>query len=406
MILYKRNAKGIPIFWEVKDIGANTIGLRYGLVGKEGHIESFNNGRKVEDEIKSLVKAKRKEGYKALTDLYDNAPEDLPSDALIRYLNANLPKFNTHEDGKFIPMLCKTLDDNKPFEKHEYFGQWKINGERCIITLEKDDDLFGDYHLKFRSRQGIDWTSKLSHLEDAILSKIPNDFKDMMIDEGAALDGELYLPGYGINEINSFIKNTDVPQNKLLQFWCYDIAVDNASAIARQIMLESKFSDDIIHIDKKETHLNNKSRFVVLPNEYVDDITAARYIRDKYIALGFEGLVIRDEAAEYQFGGRRNNSMLKYKKKLDGYFEIIDIVPEGIKRANLPKFILRNDINNETFECSLNAPHDKQEMILKNRKRYLAGNHMALVEFFERSGVSQVPFHARIVKLEYYNNIT
>lgn len=398
MILYKRNSKGLPIFWEIHNLG-KAISVQYGLVGREGHLETFNTHRKVQDEINSLIKAKRKEGYKTIEDLYDNAPKELTNNSLYRYLDTYLPKFNTHEDGKFIPMLCKTLEDNKPFEKGTYFGQWKINGERCIITMTEDKDLFKECRLNYRSRQGVDWTDKLFWMDAIIIPLIPKELKELMLEEGAALDGELYLPGYGINEINHFIKNVDVPQHYKLQFWCYDIAVDNMSADARQVMLNTAFFTRTIHVNKKDTHLNNKSKFVVLPNEHVADINAALKIRDKYIDLGFEGLVIRESGASYQFGGRRNNSMLKYKKKYDGLFTIYDIIPEGTRRANLPKFVLINDINDAVFECSLNAPHSVQENILKNKSNYTKGNYKALVEYYERSGVNQVPFHSRIIKL-------
>ena len=124
MILYKRNAQGKPIFWEINDIGG-AIQVKYGLVGKEGRIETYNTKRKIEDEIKSAINSKRKEGYKELRDLHDNAPNFIPDKSgLYCYLMDYLPKDNTHENGAFIPMLCKTLENNKPFEQHNYSGQW------------------------------------------------------------------------------------------------------------------------------------------------------------------------------------------------------------------------------------------------------------------------------------------
>lgn len=396
--LYKRNAKGQPIFWSIENLG-DAIGVRYGLVGKEGHTESFNTHRKIGDEINSLIKAKRKEGYKALQDLYDNAPDNLPVVDLRVYLNSYLPKFNTHADGKFIPMLCKTLEDNIPFEKGNYFGQWKINGERCIIGAEVNPyDMFKPLHLTYRSREGVDWTPKLSYMDDILIPIIPQDLVEMMVDEGVCLDGELYLPGYGINEINSFIKNTEVPQHYQLQFWCYDLCVENMSAVARQVQLESSFKHYLKTFIKKEEHLNNKEKFVYLPYYDINNINSAIAYRDSFIDLGFEGLVIRLEDAEYQFGGRRNNSMLKFKKKEDGLFVIVDIVPEGKKRANLGKFILRNDINDELFECTYNAPHIEQERILREKDKYI-GKAKVLVEYRERSGVNQLPFHAKGIEI-------
>lgn len=404
--LYKRNAQGKPLFWS---IGRNIMSyvqspivVKYGLVGKEGRTEYITTHRKVDDEIESQIKAKRKEGYKELKDLYDNAPTIIQDklnsqNYLYEYLNIYLPKFNTHNDGAFIPMLCKTLEDNKPFEKGSYFGQWKINGERCIITATLEQGLFELVKLHYRSREGVDWTDKLSYLDDILLPCIPQDIIDMMIEEGVGLDGELYLPGYGINEINSFIKNTELPQHYKLQYWLYDICIENMSAMKRQDLLNEHFYPYTRMFRSKDSHLNNKNVLNHLPFDGVQDINDAILKRDNYISLGFEGLVIRKSDAEYQFGGRRNNSMLKFKKKLDGLFTIIDIVSEGRKRANLGKFILKNDINDATFECTYNAPHAVQEEILANKSKYIGKT--VLVEYRERSGITQVPFHAKGIRI-------
>ena len=398
MILYKRNAKGQPIFWRILNIG-NTIEVCYGIVGKEGHIETYKTHRKVADEIKSAVNSKRKEGYKELKDLHDNAPEYISdTTSLYCYLLDYLPKDNTHADGKFIPMLCKTLEDNKPFEKHSYSGQWKINGERCIITAFKDDNLFQNVHLNYRSREGVDWTAKLHYLDEYLIPNISKTILDMMIEEGVGLDGELYLPGYSINDINSFIKNTELPQHYQLQYWMYDICIPDMSAIARYCTLESNFSTLIWEFKSKESHLNNKERLLLLPSyNDINNFQDAIRRRDQFIDLGFEGLVIRDDAASYQFGGKRNQSMMKFKRKEDGKFLIVDIIPEG-KRTNLPKFICRNDINDELFEVTLNKPQVEQEEILIHKSNYI-GKYLALVEYRERSGVKQVPFHSKIIEL-------
>lgn len=403
--LYKRNTQGKPLFWSIwidhKYVNPKIINIKYGLVGKDGRLEPIIATRKIQDEIESLIKAKRKEGYKELADLYDNAhiaEQDISKLGLVHYLDTYLPKFNTDNNGAFIPMLCKTLEDNKPFERGEYFGQWKINGERCIITANKTTGLFEEIKLHYRSREGVDWTDKLSYLDEFLLPCIPEEIVDMMLEEGVGLDGELYLPGYGINEINSFIKNTELPQHYKLQFWMYDLCVENMSAYSRQHVLIDNFKKYVpLYLKTKEDHLNNNNKLILLPNEDIEDISNAIKRRDYYISLGFEGLVIREKSAEYQFGGRRNNSMLKFKKKEDGLFEIIDIVPEGRKRANLGKFVLKNDINNAEFECTYNAPHNAQEEILVNKDFYIGKK--CLVEFRERSGISRVPFHAKAIKI-------
>lgn len=398
MKFYKRNAQGKPIFWKISD-STNKIVVTYGLVGKLGHTTEIRTNRQLNEEIKSQIIAKQKEGYKALSDLYDNAPDYFKNDKdLINYLDTYLPKDNTHADGTFIPMLCKTLEDNKPFTKSEYFGEYKIDGERCLITAYKDNGLFDNIYLKYHSRHGIDWTDKLSYLDEFLIPIIPNYFLNMMIEEGIALDGELYLPGYGINEINSFIKNTELPQHYKLQFWCYDLAIDSMPAIDRYTTLETAFNTKVYDFQSKNGHLNNKERFILLPSfNNIHCIEDAIRQRDYFIDLGFEGLIIRDTKADYQFGGKRNNSMLKFKRIEDGKFLIVDIVPEGIKRKNLPKFICRNDINDELFECTINKKQDIQEEYLINKDKYI-GKYMK-VEYRARSGVKQVPFHAKGINI-------
>ena len=84
--------------------------------------------------------------------------------------------------------------------------------------------------------------------------------------------------------------------------------------------------------------------------------------------------------------------MFKFKKVDDGKFIIVDIKSEH-KRSDLPLFVCRNDINDELFECSINKPQDVQREILAHKEKYIG--KLMLVEFRARSGVNQVPFHAR-----------
>ena len=405
--LYKRDAKGKPLLWEINKDG-DTIIIRYGLVGHNLHRETINVTLKNVNEMQSRINAKRKEGYKEIIELKDNAPDILrkqedfvyvyggnPS-ILIDYLNSYLPKYSTTSEGFVLPMLAKVLEDNKPFEKNEYMlGQWKIDGLRCIVGAEKlYGNLFNDVRFTYHSRTGEDWTSKMCWMDDIFRKYINNELLDMMVEEGACLDGELYLPGHPVNDINSFVKNEKLPEHYKLQYWCYDICCENMSAVKRTFIRENNII--VPHIDiTKENHLNNTNQLVVLPTEEISHISAATEARDEYINLGFEGLILRNPNAEYQFG-KRNQAMFKFKKVDDGKFQIVNIIPEH-KRAYLPIFVCKNDINEELFECSINKPQSVQEKYLINKKDYV-GKYM-LVEYRSRSGVNQLPFHARGVDI-------
>lgn len=417
--LYKRNAQGRPLIWSIDKViqditRTEVLFIKYGLVGGTLHEERVVITKSKVDELESRVKAKRKEGYKELTELKDNINISwaesteiqafvnnsfIAKEDLIKFLNTYLPKYSTTSEGFILPMLAKVLEDNKPFEKYgTMLGQWKIDGLRCIIGAETDvNDIFRPIILTYHSRTGEDWTAKMSWMDDIILPKISKELLDMMIEEGACLDGELYLPGYNVNDVNSFVKNTQLPQHYKLQYWCYDICCENMSASVRDNNRQKLIDIQYLDVTRKETHLNNKDQFVILPTTYgIENINDALFLRDKFIEYGFEGLILRNPIAEYQFG-KRNQAMFKFKKVDDGRFIIVDIKSEH-KRNDLPLFVLRNDINDELFECSINKPQDEQRGILINKEKYV-GKYM-FVEYRSRSGIAQVPFHARGVNIE------
>lgn len=407
--LYKRNAQGKPLVWSIEN-KPGVLEVQYGLVGKTLHKETIKITAKNVDELISRTKAKRKEGYKELSELKDGATlkeesfgniveyDNSQSKILINFLETYLPKYSTTSEGFVLPMLAKVLEDNKPFDKYgTMLGQWKIDGLRCIIgATDKSGDMFNPITLTYHSRTGEDWTNKMCWMDEILLPKISRELLDIMIDEGACLDGELYLPGYSVNDINSFVKNTQLANHYKLQYWCYDICIENMSAVNRDSFRVSNILVSDPMFRSKEQHLNNDKQFVVLPTFNILGIESATINRNVFIDLGFEGLILRNPSAEYQFG-KRNQAMFKFKKIDDGKFTIVDIKSEH-KRSDLPLFVLRNDINEELFECSINKPQDVQREILINKDKYV-GKRM-VVEFRARSGVAQVPFHARGIYIE------
>lgn len=394
--LYKRNANGIPVMWKIQEYH-DKIHISHGIVNKKVISETIPYTMKsLEAEIKSRYDAKRKEGYKTLTEVKDSTIEQIEGPYIYEYLNTYLPKYNTTNDGLILPMLAKTLIDNKPFNKFDtMLGQWKINGLRCIVGLKSNpNDLFKTIEVTYQSREGTSWN--ILDLDDYILSAISPELKDMMLEDNVYLDGELYIPGLSVNEINSAVKNPNNPWHHCLQYWIYDICADY-SALSRHEIINEELYKYIPSWSNKNDHFCNENRIIVLPTYDVNSFYEAVTYRNKFIDLGFEGLILRNPSSEYLFGKRSVNGMYKFKRKDDGFFAILDIIPEGT-RSNLPKFVCKNDINDETFEVTLNTSQDIQETILKEKDKYINKAFM-LVEYRERSGVKNVPFHAKGIKL-------
>lgn len=399
--LYRKDNNDNINVWQAIPQDVCTIHIFHGRLDGTIIEEYIKTHRVPMDEIRSRKDAKRKTGYKFLSELKDNI--ELPTEiSLIQFLEAYLPSTRTTADGSTLAMLAKSYDKaNNIFKKvTDYFGQYKINGLRCFIRAEvtHNEGLFAEEFitLKFQSREGTYWNS-LDYLANKLKQIIPPAFLDLMAYEGYVLDGEVYIPGYSVNDIDSAVKNISNPLNKLVQYWCYDLAIEDTAQYKRFEILDLYFSKYIFNFINIEQHLANISPFVYLPHYNITNENIAIQKRDNFIALGFEGLIMRAPEQEYQFG-KRNMSMLKYKKSTDGKFLILDIYPEGEKR-DIPLFKLKNDINDAEFEVHINGTFEYQNSFLRDEIKETTIGKFMYVEFGERSGINQVPFHCKSVRL-------
>lgn len=391
-ILYRRNNKGQPYQWSCKPTINNNIEIKYGIVNKEISIDIVGTKLKSGNiaECKTRYKSKLKEGYIPFNEIKDDY--FLPVEGefnLYNYLDKYLPNDRTTSDGTLLPMLAKTYNN---VIKESRIGQWKINGLRCFIGAKRSNDIFNTINLTFQSREGIYWN--LPYLEEYLIYTLPIYILNKLCDEDWYLDGEIYLPGYTVNQINSFVKNQALPEHKLLQFWNYDLAIQDTIQTNRFEIQRMYLDRHCKHFHTKEGHLNNKDKLIVLPLFSINTNDNAIEFRNNSILLGFEGAILRDSSKEYQYG-KRNSTMFKFKSNTDGIFEIIEINKE--QNRNIPIFTCKNDINEECFDCKINGTFDYQNNILNNKHKYI-GKHL-YIEFGERSGIKKVPFHLTKVKL-------
>lgn len=394
--LYRRNNNGAPtVWWAELDSGTNSITVFYGLVRgnirKEVYTVTQKDGNK---ELESRYNEKIKQGYQYLNeicDMQDRPPvEDENSLELFNFLNTYLPKdLSNGNSNLLLPMLAKTYNGNVWKKVSCMYGQYKINGLRCIITAYTQNDMFKPIRLRFQSREGIIWNT-LENLSDYLLSIIPANIIRDMIDGYVALDGEIYLPGYTINQINHFVKDANCVENKLLQFWCYDIMMEGNQAYRNMYRYHIKKPTSFNSIKE---HYNNKERLIILHNKYITNDNEAIDARNHFINLGFEGLILRNAKTDYQYGRRRANYMEKFKDAAEGDFIILDIYKE--KKRDLPILLCKNDINNEKFETRLSVSHIVQQEVLFDSQSYIG--RTVHIEYGERSGVARVPFHIKTV---------
>lgn len=401
--LYRKNNNEVPTRWRagITDNGL-IIEVEYGIVGKASRFEAYKVTQKnATAELESRYRDKRKTGYMSIEDIKDDGDisrspvEDGDINNLYQYLAAYLPKYRTNENnGGLLPMLAKSYTGKVWDKVPVMIGQYKINGLRCFISAEYNNgDMFKPIKLRFQSREGIYW-STLSNLEEYLLTVLPEDLITAMIEEQWSLDGEIYLPGYTVNQINHFVKDANCVENKALQFWCYDLAVPEMSQSNRLVLIDKYLDNRITNFHDYKEHLNNDKRLIRLPSIFITNDNEALKYRDEFIGLGFEGLILRNPDADYQYGRRRVGYMEKFKSATDGKFLIVDIYKEA--KRELPIILCQNDVNTAKFETRLSATHEYQQMILRDKHLYI-GKYL-FVEFGERSGVEKVPMHVKKVE--------
>ena len=403
--LFKRDIQGNVIYWKARVNHPNTcIAFYHGRISStflDDSLKSFRNidegtniGKSNETnvveqcykELESEYKNHIKKGYKQYKPIsYDIDPEF----DILDYLENSVDKTNTDALGFAKPMKCQKFELGKV--KYPCIGQPKYNGVRATISINYfKKDMFDDTPILILSKEGVEY--KLNHL-NIELYKILKYLEEQGINN-PVLDGEIYLPNTPVTTIGGSARNESNPYNKQLQFVIFDLSIEN---ICQKDRLEYINTTGLYyHSNTYIAPRVYKTPSVVLNN----DEESLEYL-DTCLALGYEGAVTRQYEPEYAFG-QRPMFMRKLKKFSDAEFEVIDIVPYGDSSQNVGtgcKFILKNDLNDSTFECIPKGTTAERLGYFANKGSYI-GNKVT-AKFYERT-INNIPFHANIIGLRNY----
>ena len=387
MKLYARDSNKRIREWSINQIeNSNDAVIRSGLMDGE-KVQTIINHPKIRNEIASRITRKRREGYVSLKDLGIFDTKDINCKSI---LEEKLPRFNTDMDNNLKPMKCQKFKEGKV--EYPAFAQPKLNGLRCVLRWEEYETGEGLFKEKtelaiFRGKSGLEYY--LPHLTSKL-------YKELFSYEGRELvfDGELYIHNSALNIIksscptyNSF-GTLSVPSGnpEQVEFHIFDLSIPDATQELRINILENV-----------KSKIEEVRGFRVVPSFIIHSDEEARRYRDNFISQGFEGTVIREMRHEYHFGFRPY-FIRKYKKYLDSEFLIVDIISKPAD-PSLPLFVLKNDLNDENFECNPIGDYDWQRSILREKEDYIG--LYATVKYMERSGVKQVPFHANVIDIRH-----
>lgn len=373
-------------------------------IGKKNETTSYTQAIK---ECESLYKRQQKKGYKSFKELGIEYKKGIDFKPL---LDKALPKYNTDADNCSKPMKCQKFELCKM--DYPAIAQPKINGVRVTVRYIKElsTDLFGsDERVELKSKEGLIY--KVKHIEVVFL-KIYNFTKQYDI----IFDGELYIYEEYVTSIGGAARNVNNDLHSKLQFVCFDLAIPDIIQSERESIRYKIFKDFLdtdynfkninddplsgIQLNCKGHKIASYYTIISLCSKIVNSDEEVLNYRDECISYGYEGCVVRDLNAEYQFGSRPK-TMRKCKKMEDAEFKILDIRSVGNSEDKIGFTIiytLKNNITSDIFECNGTGTVEEKISILNDKSNI---GKMATVQFYERT-INKLPFHANVIGIRDY----
>lgn len=420
--LYKRDALGRIVFWRIETDGSHER-VSYGLFERLSDVGQVIVSASTKTSYKSQIKRKIDRGYKTAemygvtSDMYESANQ------LHDLLDNVIPKFATDANNVDKPMKCQKWKTGIFDYSNGAFADPKINGVRCTIKYEAvDNGLFGTtYEVVIRSKEGLRYNVK--HIEDAFMTYVycTPDYRNI------TFDGELYIKDQKNTTIGGAARNPKNPLHKYLQFVNFDLSIPDVSNRdrfhLRRNILRKAFSlavnndDDCIFIqDIPEEHDDTKNaKIVSLCSININGDSDVEAYRDRCIAAGYEGCVVRSKIAEYKFGSRPQ-TMMKAKQCEETECLCLDILVDPITKIvdghevvyNYAKFKCKNDLNAETFEVKPTAIYNgntdntmTSDYILSHKNEFIG--KMLAIKFYERTD-KNIPFNANAYGVRDYES--
>lgn len=266
-----------------------------------------------------------------------------------KYITSRPSKTNKSEI--ILPMLALSFSKRSHNIKFPCFVQPKYNGVRCLALKTGND-------VVYQSRRGKLFET-LTHFDD-IIKQIPEDIR---------LDGEVYVHNEPFQNIVSWVKKDRGEETKKLEYWVYDIAVENMTFSERYKKLESLFSEIL------------RSPIQLVPTYVCENIKQVKEFHDEFVKLGYEGVMIRNSHGMYKFD-HRSQDLQKYKEFIDEEFEITG----GKSGTGLYEGCVVFECKtpeNKTFECVPKGTLEYKRELFKNLSN-LVGKQLT-VRYFEKS---------------------
>lgn len=272
-------------------------------------------------EYNSHIKKYTDKGYKLLPDNINILDESAITQFVIEQMGDGISDSN----GFKKHMLAKQADKvaSSVFDKVKYwYGSRKVDGVRMSLYWK-------DGEIKTASRGGGEYPYSTVHI-----TKHPELIKFFTNHPDIILDGELYKHGKSLQQISGAARlEKNAYDCDWLEYYIYDIMDADKTFEERLKILNSIQKELNLDFNPERIWQSGELQIQMLPHVQVSGWLNIKALHDKYVAEGWEGLVIRNPDKPYKYGGR-SNDMIKIKEYQDAEFEILGL-SEGLRDEDL-----------------------------------------------------------------------
>ena len=256
--------------------------------------------------------------------------------------------------GLLKPMLAVKYDDSSFGQAGTILAQPKYDGMRCLITRS------GSEIVAYSRRGKV--LENIQHITDRI-----------RIEDGATIDGELYLHGRSLQNINSLVKRKQ-PDTDLVSFHAYDL------------ISEDDFS--VRYKELKRMLLYSGSAIVIVPTWKHELEVTSSMLKSMRMA-GYEGLILRPDGYPYE-DGKRSRGLVKVKEWMDDEFLVIGFESSVDGWA----ILVCETAQGVRFTCSAPGTIQEKEEVFRNRIKYIGRKINVQFANWTADGV---PFHPNAI---------
>ncbi len=232
----------------------------------------------------------------------------------------------TDAAGGISPMLAKPHEDVATKLKYPAMMQRKYNGVRCIAVYEN-----GACTLWSRKQESM--AVPVPHIIAAVEKLFAGRSGRIVT------DGELYLHGWSLQKIASYVRQKTKPKEgyEQIEYHIYDCPSHEGTNEERQAFLDKLLSTALHPL-------------VAVPAILVNDETAAWCAHDSWVQNGYEGGIGRNRDAKYQ-PGKRSADLQKFKRFDESEFEVVGSTFGSGKYADIPVLTCKTAEGKE-FDCN------------------------------------------------------